>query len=84
MERTGIPGRFVPGSEVVAVDGKPFSTQALLGAVQSSASKPLWLDANINGSKQAIKIDYRGELRYPHLERIAGARDLLSALLGTR
>lgn len=72
-----------PGSQVTAVDGEPFSIRALIAAVQSSASKPLTLAADIGESKRTVVISYRGGLRYPHLERIPGTPDRLSALLGT-
>jgi predicted metalloprotease with PDZ domain len=73
-----------PGSRALEVNGQPFSTRALLAAIQSAASKPLSLRVDINGDKRVINIDYRGGLRYPHLERIAGTPDRLSALLDAR
>jgi predicted metalloprotease with PDZ domain len=73
-----------PGSQMLAVNGQPFSTRALLAAIQSAASKPLNVRVDINGNKRVVNIDYRGGLRYPHLERIAGTPDRLSALLDAR
>ncbi|BDU21565.1 M61 family peptidase [Dyella sp. GSA-30] len=73
-----------PGLHVIEVEGQPFSTRTLLAAVQSSALKPLSIRVDINGSKRVVNIDYRGGLRYPHLERIAGTPDRLSALLDAR
>lgn len=73
-----------PGSQVIKVNGEPFSTRALTAAVQSSASKPLTLMADIGGNARTVVINYRGGLRYPHLERIDGTPDRLSALLNAK
>lgn len=73
-----------PGAKVLGVDGQPYSTRSLMAAVESGASKPLVMSLDINGSERAVTLDYSGGLRYPHLERIAGTPDRLSALLGAR
>jgi predicted metalloprotease with PDZ domain len=73
-----------PGSHVLEVNGQPFSTRALLAAVESAVSKPLSILADINGNRRDVNIDYRDGLRYPHLARIAGTPDRLSALLDAR
>jgi predicted metalloprotease with PDZ domain len=73
-----------PGSQVLEVNGQPFSTRALLAAVQSAGAIPLSMRVDINGDMRVINIVYREKLRYPHLERIAGTPDRLSALLDAR
>ncbi len=73
-----------PGAKVLDVGGQPFSTRLLLAAVQSASSKPLRIRADTGGHKRVVDIDYRGGLRYPHLERIKGTPDRLSALLDAR
>jgi predicted metalloprotease with PDZ domain len=73
-----------PGTRVVRVDGQAFSTRALLDAVRASVSKPLRIGIDSDGSTRTAVISYRGGLRYPHLEPIAGTPDRLSALLGRR
>jgi len=73
-----------PGSKVLEVNEQSFSTRALLAAVESAASKPLSIRVDINGNKRVVKLPYRGTLRYPHLDRIAGTPDRLSALLEAR
>lgn len=73
-----------PGSQVLEVNGQPFSTRALIAAVKSTASTQLSIRVGINGNKRIANIDYQGGLRYPHLERIAGRPDWLSALLAAR
>lgn len=70
-----------PGSLVLEVNGRAFSTRVLLAAVESAPSTLISLSVNIRGDKRVVSIDDRGGLRYPHLERIAGAPDRLSALL---
>jgi predicted metalloprotease with PDZ domain len=73
-----------PGAKVLDVGGQPFSTRLLLAAVQSASSKPLRIRADTGGHKRVVDIDYRGGLRYPHLERIKDTADRLSALLDDR
>lgn len=78
--RTGLS----PGARVTKMDGQAFSTQALLDAVQTSVTKPLSLRVDMDGALRTAVISYRGGLRYPHLERIAGTPDRLSDLLDAR
>lgn len=73
-----------PGSRVIDVNEQPFSAASLAAAVQASASNPVDLRVDINGEKRDVRIDYQGRLRYPHLERITGTPDRLSALLSPR
>lgn len=70
-----------PGARVVEVNGKPFSTCALLHAVNASTSHALNVEFEDGGRKRVVSIPYTGGLRYPHLERIAGTPDRLSPLL---
>lgn len=73
-----------PGSKILEVNGHPFSTPVLLSAIRSAASQPLSIRADVNGNKRVMDLDYRGGLRYPHLERIVGTPDRLSSLLDAR
>jgi len=73
-----------PGAKVLEIGGQPFSPRLLLAAVKLAASKPPSLRVGIGGNKRVIDIDYRGGLRYPHLERIKNTPDRLSALLDAR
>ncbi|MEZ2418983.1 M61 family peptidase [Luteibacter sp. RCC_6_2] len=73
-----------PGAKVLEVGGQPFSPRLLLTAVKLAASKPPSLRVDIGGNKRVVDIDYRGGLRYPHLERIKNTPDRLSALLDAR
>ena len=73
-----------PGARVLRINGQPFSTQAILSAVNASATRPLTIDFKAGIQKKTASIVYSGGLRYPHLERIQGTPDRLSALLRTR
>ncbi|WP_426285991.1 M61 family metallopeptidase [Luteibacter sp. E-22] len=73
-----------PGVKVLEVGGQPFSTRLLSAAVKPASSKPLRIRADIGGHKRVVDIDYQGGPRYPHLERIEGTPDRLSALLDAR
>ena len=73
-----------PGVRVINVNGQTFSPDKLVAAVQASRETALTLRAAINGNERVVAIDYRGGQRYPHLERIEGTTDWLSALLEAR
>lgn len=73
-----------PGAHVIQVNGEPFSTHALLAAVAASAKRPVTVVFNMGDHKKKASIAYAGGLRYPHLERIPGTPDRLSALLRAR
>ena len=72
------------GSQILEVNGHPFSMPALLSAIQSASSQPLSIRADIDGAERVVDLEYRGSLRYPHLERIVGTPDRLSLLLNAR
>lgn len=76
------------GAQLVAVGGKAFSHDLLREAI-SAAARPgsngqIELLARVFDDYRTVRIDYRGGLRYPHLERIAGTPDRLGALLKPR
>lgn len=73
-----------PGAQVIEVNGQPFSTRALLDAVDASATHPLLVEFESGDRKEVVTIPYAGHLRYPHLERIPGTPDRLSPLLMAR
>ncbi len=72
---------LVPGEQLAAVNGQPFTVDALKAAIRDSASVPVVLDVVGSSGTQHIQLDYRGPLRYPRLERIEGTPDRLGALL---
>jgi len=61
---------LAPGAQILAVNG--------------AAGDALRLDVEVQGRKRSVTLDYRGTLRYPWLEPVPGARDLLTALLAPR
>ena len=75
------------GLTVVAVNGEAFDGDKLKAAV-TAASKP---DGQLvelllkDGSRyKMVKIDYRGGLRYPRLEKVAGVPSRLDDILTPR
>ncbi len=75
-----------PTSTIVAVNGRAWSNDelddAITAAVGSTAPIELLLkDGNLYRS---VRLDYHGGLRFPHLERIEGSADRLSAILAPR
>ena len=68
------------GGKLIAVNGAAFDSPGdLIEAVKQKS--PLELLVRYGNHFQDVKIDYRGGLRYPHLERIAGTPDRLDEIL---
>ncbi|MFN3703532.1 M61 family metallopeptidase [Thermomonas sp.] len=74
------------GATVVAVNGQAFSADALEEAVKANTDgkAPIELLLKEFDRYRTVKLDYRGGLRYPHLERIPGKPDLLTPILTAR
>ncbi|WBO22896.1 M61 family metallopeptidase [Sphingomonas abietis] len=72
-----------PGTRILTVDGTPYSREALRLATARSTAM-IRLEISTDGERRSLGINYAGGLRYPHLERIAGSPDRLSALLMSR
>ena len=75
---------MAPGDHITAVTGAPYTRGALQDAVRNSPANPIALTWQHDGSPVTRTIDYRGGLRYPHLTRVPGHRDGLTALLAAR
>ncbi|HEY3054466.1 MAG TPA: PDZ domain-containing protein [Thermoanaerobaculia bacterium] len=73
---------ITPGTKVIAVNGRRFTADAMRIAVRDSknASGPMELIVSSGEFVKTVKVDYRGGLRYPHLEKIPNAPDWLSEL----
>ena len=71
---------------LVAVNGMAATTDALNDAITQAAKTgaPIILLVNNLDHIDTVRIDYRGGLRYPHLERVAGTPDRLGAILSPR
>ena len=73
------------GGTVVAINGREFSAERLKDAVAGTAKgEPLELLVKTGDLYRTFRIDYREGLKYPHLERIAGTPDRLTAILSAR
>jgi predicted metalloprotease with PDZ domain len=76
---------LTPGMKLVAVNGEKFGFQSLdvlKDAVKGSKNdaQPIELLVEYAGNFLTLKMDYRDGARYPHLERIEGTEDRLSAI----
>ena len=73
---------LTPGSTLIAVNGRHFTTDALKNIVRDSskASGPIQVIYSTEDFVSTGTIDYHGGLRYPHLERVASAPDWLAEL----
>jgi predicted metalloprotease with PDZ domain len=74
---------LAPGMNVVAVNGRRFSPQALRDGLRHSqpTSAPLVLLVNRDDDFMTLNVDYHGGERYPCLERDETKPDLLSTIL---
>ena len=71
-----------PAVKLIAVNGRQFNPTVLREAVASG--KPVDLLVKDGEFYQTHHVDYRGGERYPHLERMPGSPDLLSAILAPK
>ncbi len=74
------------GGTVTAVDGQAYSADVLKAAITAAkaSSAPIELLVKYLGDYRTVAVDYHGGLKYPHLERIAGAPDYLSQIIAPR
>ena len=76
-----------PGMTIVAVNGKAYTHTRLkdaLKAAKADTQLPTELLVRSADSFRTVRLDYHDGLRYPHLERIEKAPDLLSSILKPR
>ena len=75
-----------PAMSVVAVNWRAYKGEVLKDAIAANKDgrTPIELLLREGDSFRAVRVDYRGGLRYPVLERVAGAEDRLAALLAPR
>ena len=71
---------------LVAVDGREYRKEVLEDAVKAAkdGKAPIALMVKDFDQYRTINLDYHGGLRYPHLERIEGKPDRLSAIFAPR
>ena len=74
------------GMKIVAVNGRRFSAGELMRAIAGSQDRktPLEFIVDNAGYFKVVRVDYHGGLRYPHLERVVGANDVLTTIAARR
>ena len=72
--------------KIVAVNGRHFSVDELQPRARGLDRRqaPLEFIVDNAGYFKTVSVPYQGGLRYPHLERAAGATDLLTAIAAPR
>ncbi|GAP65208.1 glycyl aminopeptidase [Mizugakiibacter sediminis] len=80
--KAGVPS----GATLVAVDGREYKAERLKDAITAAKTgqAPIELLIKSADSYRTVRVDYHDGLKYPHLERIPGAPDRLSAILAPR
>jgi predicted metalloprotease with PDZ domain len=77
---------LAPSSTLVAVNGRSYKPEWLRDAITEAKTSglPIYLLVKTGDLYRTVRVAYRGGLRYPTLERIAGTPDRLSELLAPR
>jgi predicted metalloprotease with PDZ domain len=77
---------IAPGMKLVAVDGRAYSHDRLVRAIGDSPSTagPIELTVDAAGFVKTCRVEYHGGTKIPHLERVAGRPDVLSAIAAPR
>lgn len=77
---------IAPGSSLLAVNGYAASGERLKDAVTAAkdGAHPIELIVKNGEVIKTVRIDYRGGLRYPRLERIDGTPDRLSRIFASK
>ena len=72
-----------PGMQIVAVNRRQYTASLLSDAVVAAkdAKNPIELIVINTGYYKIVQLDYRGGLRFPHLERVPGTPDRLDQIL---
>ena len=74
------------GMKLVAVNGRKWTPDILREAIRAAkdGKEPIELLVENDEFYQTVKIDWHGGERYPHLEKIAGAGDVLGEIAKMR
>ncbi|HAT32270.1 MAG TPA: peptidase M61 [Janthinobacterium sp.] len=82
-EGPGFKAGLSGGTILLAVNGKAYKAEVLKAALKAAKGerKPLELLVKKGTQFRTVALDYHAGLRYPRLERIAGAPDRLQAIL---
>lgn len=75
-----------PGMTPVAVDGRAYTAELLEDAIKAAKgnSQPIELLVKDFDRYRTLRLDYHDGLRYPHLERVEGTPDRLTAIFAPR
>jgi predicted metalloprotease with PDZ domain len=75
-----------PGARLLAVNGVAYKRERLAEAITAAKDGGAPIELLLRDGEQfrSVRIDYRGGLRYPKLQRIDGTPDRLSAILAPR
>jgi predicted metalloprotease with PDZ domain len=71
-----------PGMKIVAVNGAQYTSDGMRAAIDAAKSAPAPIPLIVANGAQftTVSLDYRGGLRYPHIERDAARPDYLSGI----
>ena len=73
------------GTKLIAVNGTAYDEDRLKDAVAATAKGvPLDLTVRDGERVRTVRLDYKGGLRYPHLERIAGIKPLIDDIFAAK
>jgi predicted metalloprotease with PDZ domain len=74
---------LAPGMQIVAVNDRAFDPDLWTAAIADAkgTQQPLRLRVKQGGWYASMDIAYHDGLRYPHLERVAGAADMLAQIM---
>jgi predicted metalloprotease with PDZ domain len=74
------------GMKIIAVNGRRFSVDELKRAIAASKDAKTEVEFIVEnaGYFKVAGVNYHGGLRYPHLDRIAGASDVLTTIAAPR
>jgi predicted metalloprotease with PDZ domain len=74
------------GTKIVAVNGRSFDPDGLKQAIRDARAGGALPELLVNSGEvyRTVKLDWRGGLRYPRLEKAGNGRGTLDALLAPR
>ncbi|HXI86789.1 MAG TPA: hypothetical protein VNH64_04990 [Parvularculaceae bacterium] len=83
----GFKAGLTAADQVVAVNGVQYDADGLRDAVKFAAAKgagPIQILVKSGDRYRTLSVDYRGGLRYPHLERVEGKPALIDDILAAK
>jgi predicted metalloprotease with PDZ domain len=70
-----------PGTKLVAIDGRAFTSEVLKQAIREAKTRPIELIVSNDNEFRTVRLDYHDAEKYPRLERVQGTPDLLDEIL---